>query len=163
MTSKRKAASNRANAQHSSGPRSVAGKRHASRNARKHGLAVPITNDQAWVQRIESLALEIAGNDGDPLRLEEARILAEPELDLTRVAAARTRLLALTGLASQDQSRPNPREPGAAAPPPETKTDDRHGGVTGEQLTAVLKQLLLLDRYDRHALARRNKAIRRLF
>ena len=163
MTSKRKAASNHSNAQGSSGPRSAAGKRHSSGNARKHGLAVPITNDQTWAQRIEFLAIEIAGNDADPLRLEEARIIAEAELDLVRVGAARTRLLELSGITSLCQTQSNPREPRTTAPPVEPASDDGRGGVTGEELIPILDKIVLLDRYDRRALARRNRAIRRLF
>lgn len=169
MTSKRKAASNRTNAQRSSGPATVAGKMHASRNSRKHGLAVPITNDQTWGQRIESLASEIAGNDADPLRWEQARIIAEAELELTRVATARTRLLAFAGITPRDEPQPSRRKPRATGAPVEPEPDDRRsalderGGFTGEELTTVLEQITLLDRYERRAFTRRNRAIRRFF
>jgi hypothetical protein len=123
----------------------------------------PITNDQTWAQRIESLALQIAGNDADHLRLEEARIIAEAELDLVRVRAARTRLLELTGIACLRQPQPKPRKPRSTAPALEPEPDDGSDLVTGEELVHALEQIILLDRYDRRALARRNRAIRRLF
>jgi hypothetical protein len=162
MTSKRKAASNRINGRRSSGPTTAAGKIHSSRNARKHGLAVPITNDQTWLQKIESLALEIAGDDADHWRLEEARILAEATLDIVRVRAARTRLLDLTGIVRLCQRGPKPRKPRSAAPLPETSPDDRRNLVTAEEFEPALKQITLFDRYERRALARRNRAVRRL-
>jgi hypothetical protein len=151
MTSKRKATSNRTNAQRGSGPRTGAGKMHSSRNARKHGLAVPIRSERTWAQRIESLALEIAGDDADRSRLEEARNIAEAELDVVRVRATRTRLLELSGIARLDR------------PQPEPKPQHAHDLFAGDEFLAALEQMILLDRYERRALARRNRATRRLF
>ena len=60
---------------------------------------MPIGNDQIWAPRIESLAQEIAGDNADPGRYQQARVIAEAELDLLRVHVARSRLLELTGVA----------------------------------------------------------------
>jgi hypothetical protein len=132
-------------------------------NARKHGLAVPITNDQRWAHRIESLTLEIADDDNDRLRMEEARIIAEAELDLVRVRTARARLLELSGIAQVTQTEPRPRKIGSGTPLLEAASDKDHEVVTSEAGLGALEQLILLDRYERRALSRRNRAIRRLF
>jgi hypothetical protein len=61
MTSRRKILGNRANAKRSTGPRSAAGKIRAARNARRHGLAIPVWSQQEFAPDIESLARQIAG------------------------------------------------------------------------------------------------------
>jgi len=173
MTSQRKAASNRTNARGSSGARTAAGKMHSSRNARKHGLAVPIAQDQTWGQGIESLAREIAGDNAEPWRYEQACVIAEAELDLQRVRAARRRLFELAGLSclwSRHPMRRHRTRTNAGAPTANNREHhgcDRHARNLDapnslDTLAPVIAQILLLDRYERRALSRRNRAIRRL-
>jgi hypothetical protein len=59
MASERQIAANRRNAQKSSGPRSVAGKTRASRNAYRHGLAA-VRHSETCAVEIDALAVEIA-------------------------------------------------------------------------------------------------------
>ena len=84
MASERQLAANRANAQKSSGPRSAAGKKRASRNALTHGLTTPMSG-VAFVREIEALARQIAGDPKDRVRMAAARDAAEAQLDLVRV------------------------------------------------------------------------------
>ena len=63
MTSPRALYANRANARASTGPRTAAGKTRSARNARRHGLSVPVLRDPALVPEIESLARRIAGEN----------------------------------------------------------------------------------------------------
>lgn len=162
MTSERKAVSNRNNAKRSLGPQSATGKKRASRNARKHGLTAPLTNDQTWAQRIESLALEIADKDVDHWRKEEVRTIAEAEFDVARVRAARTRLLELTEDARSAQGEPARRKTRSGTPQSELASTEERDFVTSDAFVPVLDQLILLDRYERRALARRQRAVRRL-
>lgn len=46
MVSGRKRQANRANAKHSTGPRTAKGKARASRNAQWHGFAIPVAANQ---------------------------------------------------------------------------------------------------------------------
>jgi hypothetical protein len=65
----------------------------ASKNAHKHGLAVPVSIQAGAEARIEEMAQAIAGNNADPGLLELARRIAEAQLDLIRIREARRRLL----------------------------------------------------------------------
>jgi hypothetical protein len=76
----------------STGPRSSAGKRSASRNAIRHGLTVRLSGP-AFERGAESLARKLAGNTDDALTLELACTAAEAELELTRVRQTRTALI----------------------------------------------------------------------
>src|SRR5262245_35215731 len=83
MTSARKASSNRKNAQNSTGPRSEFGRRHSSRNALRHGLAIAIGSDPSFSEDIAALATTLGG--GGQIAGEFARQVAEAELDLLRI------------------------------------------------------------------------------
>jgi hypothetical protein len=115
--SEKKRAANRANARASIGPRTPAGKARVARNARRHGLNLPVMADPALAPEVEALALDICGLGVDaqrqvsalhpahpalhsPLRaaldekLHLARRIAEAEIDLIRVRRARHDLVA---------------------------------------------------------------------
>jgi hypothetical protein len=67
VTSARKCAANRRNAQASTGPRTAAGKARVAHNARRHGLNVAIADDPALAQEAEELAQAICGSLLPPL------------------------------------------------------------------------------------------------
>jgi hypothetical protein len=85
MTSERKAASNRRNAQESTGPKSDVGRRHSRRNAFRQGLAVAIGTDPSFSKEIEGLAATLASGSGGQTIGEFARQAAEAEIDLLRI------------------------------------------------------------------------------
>lgn len=95
MSSDRRVAANRANAQKSTGPRTAAGKARAAGNSRRHGLtaAPPADAVRRWYRVIlddpEAVPYPI---DLDPYR-RAARDLAEAEAQLARVRAAEWQLL----------------------------------------------------------------------
>jgi hypothetical protein len=82
MASERQIAANRRNARKSTGPRSGAGRKRASRNAYRHGLALSITSTAAYAKQLDNLVREIAGDSKDAIVLERARAIAQAELDL---------------------------------------------------------------------------------
>jgi hypothetical protein len=59
MTTARQIEANRANARLSTGPRTERGKARASRNARRHGLSVPVLADSRLAKQVEDLAHRI--------------------------------------------------------------------------------------------------------
>jgi hypothetical protein len=80
MTSQRKIAANRSNSLKSSGPRTAAGKRRASRNGHKHGLAALSCRQPAGSAEVDQLARAICGDEQDPGLIVQARIIAENHL-----------------------------------------------------------------------------------
>ena len=56
MASDRQIAANRRNARKSTGPRSGAGRKRASRNAYRHGLTLSIVSIKEYAKQLETLA-----------------------------------------------------------------------------------------------------------
>lgn len=84
---------NRRNARRSTGPKSAAGKAMVAKNAFRHGLAIPVDLDSALAPEIDRLAIAIAGRTADAHRRARARDIAEAQIDLNRIRAARLALL----------------------------------------------------------------------
>jgi len=132
MISDRKSASNRKNAQKSTGPRSEVGRWHSRRNALRHGLAVAIGTDPSFSKDIEALAIILAGGRSGQSAGEFARQAAEAEIDLLRIRRLRaSQLNAVHG---------NP-------------------GATGKDYSELNESLAKLERYERRALSRRKRAM----
>src|SRR5262249_12734168 len=93
MTSPRAIYATRINARASTGPRSAAGKARSARNARRHGLSVPVLHDPTLAPEIERLARMIAGDEADAEHIEAALRIAEAQVDLVRVRHARRALM----------------------------------------------------------------------
>lgn len=91
--SPRKLEANRANAQASTGPRTTKGKAQSARNARRHGLSIPVHMDPTLSAEIEAIARHLAGAGAAPQRLALARRVAEAQVDVLRVRAVRHRLI----------------------------------------------------------------------
>jgi hypothetical protein len=135
MSTPRQVEANRRNARASTGPTSVTGKTQSAGNARRHGLAIPISTDPALAADTEALAHALAGEDADAERLALARRVAEAQIDLVRVRSARRDLIRL-GL---DLSKPK---------------------QLAYLLNTYAMDLQRMDRYERRALSRRKTAIR---
>jgi glutathione synthase/RimK-type ligase-like ATP-grasp enzyme len=133
VTSDRKIITNRNNAKKSTGPRSVAGRAAARRNARRHGLAVAIGGDPAFHEDIEKLAMALSLASGTQNVSEFAREAAEATLDLARIRKVRAFLFETLYFAD------------TAAPDGMTDLNDK---------------LAKLERYERRAFSRRKRALR---
>jgi hypothetical protein len=93
VTSARKLNANRANARASTGPRTAAGKKRATRNALRHGLSLSALENPTLSAEAANLAREIADEGATPDILELARSVAEAQIDLIRIRQARHDLL----------------------------------------------------------------------
>jgi len=137
MTSDRKIAANRRNSQQSTGPRSVQAKQRIRGNALRHGLRAVALRSPAISAEADRLATAICGKDADQAEREQALIIAESELILMQVRAARVDVI----------------EQMVAIPTPKPERDNQ----------SCLEQLMRLDGYERRALSRRKRALRSLF
>jgi hypothetical protein len=147
MTSDRKIAANRRNSQQSTGPRSVQAKQRIRRNALRHGFRAIALRSPAISAEVDRLATAICGKGADPADRGQALIIAESELILMRVRAARVdvieQMLPIAGTQDPEGTRSAPHEPA--------------------NNLSCLKQLMTLDGYERRALSRRKRALRSLF
>jgi hypothetical protein len=139
MPSNRKIAANRYNAQRSTAPRTARAKQRIRRNALRHGLAAAIVNPPEIPAEIARLAQAICGAHAAPAEREQALIIAECELLLLRVRAARVKVLEeMSSNESMQQS----------------------SVLSRQDATCCFDQLMRLERYERRACSRRERAIR---
>jgi enoyl-CoA hydratase/carnithine racemase len=92
MTSARKLRANRANSLRSTGPKTAAGRSASARNARRHGLGIPVLSDPVLSAEVEAIAQKIAGNTNPDL-VELARRIAEAEVDILRARRIRSDMI----------------------------------------------------------------------
>jgi hypothetical protein len=130
MTTSRQQTANRENARASTGPRTAAGQARAKRNARRHGLAARNRLSGGLAKEVHALAHRIAGSNPSTAVLTAAGRIAEAQIDVVQVRAARRQLIAPPGLSNE-------------------------GTFVWSD---VAKQLRALDRYERRALSRRKRA-----
>ena len=149
MISARKLRANRANSLRSTGPKTAAGRATVARNARRHGLRIPVLSDPAMSAEVDILAQRIAG-DTAPELVELARQIAEAEIDVIRVRRARNDLISRT-LSDSNDRVPVPRQ-----------FPRRLLIIEGLELANLRfgPEFAIFDRYERRALSRRKLAIR---
>lgn len=87
MVSDKQLAANRRNAKRSTGPKTLAGKSTASRNALRHGLSAPSTLNVPLPLRYETLATVLAAGRA-PLA-DMARLATELRLNLNQIENSR--------------------------------------------------------------------------
>jgi hypothetical protein len=175
LTSDAKIKANRANAQASTGPNTARGRARAARNARRHGLSLPLYSDPILSEEVEALACEIAGADANAEIRQLACRIAEAQIDLRRVRRARNQFLTDRLNDEYYESRANRRakvavilkllRPNAPDIPMAALSKYLTSTPQGPQKFATIlsqeaKQLLAMDRYERRALSRRKFAIR---
>jgi hypothetical protein len=185
MASERQIAAKRSNARKSTGPRSGGGKNRSSRNAYRHGLTVSITSSEEFAKQLDKLARQIAGDTEDPILLERARAIAQSELDLARVRRAKVALIErasafgeldpprltptltqmISLLKALDRGRFIPPRPIDSRKPIDTSatTPSQEPYRSAGAVRRVLPELRKLNRYERRAAVRRDRAVRDLW
>ena len=177
MATARQIAANRHNARRSSGPRSGEGKRRSSQNAYRHGLSAGVNGHVESVKDIEALASQIAGNSTDVVVLECARTMAQAEFDLARIRRLKVALVSRVmafGEFEPPATFQSLREinrfckgfdrgelilPERSKPRAMPTTEPER---SAEAIRHALPELMRLNRYERHAAARRAQAMHTL-
>jgi hypothetical protein len=132
MATEKQIAANRANANKSTGPKSVAGKERSSRNSIKHGLSGSATRSSPAATSnaiVAALGIE---------ELTEKQLMAAVDF-----ASAQSELLQIQAVRAAQWSRISLN----------VETDENF---------KELKQLASLDRYERYAHTKRRKAAKKL-
>jgi hypothetical protein len=144
MASEAKIAANRRNARRSTGPRSAAGKARTRFNAFQHGLAAGKLEERLADEAIDTLQAALFGDSLEADEYDLATMAAEAQGELLRVRRAKVEIVndAAKRLRSEDIL------------------------VEGDRIVLAFarkaKTLAACDRYERRALARRNRALRTL-
>jgi len=142
MSSARKLAANRDNAKNSTGPRSTAGKRRASRNAYRHGLAAASNGLLAVNKNTQALTAQIvADTDESVLAVTRAGEVAEAYSFLLHIRALKRQII--------------DRYLGA-------KGAQGMGAVAAPSIKKVIAELFAIERYERRAGARLNTSLKAL-
>jgi hypothetical protein len=71
------------------GPRTPHGKARVARNARRHGLSLPVATDATLAPEISALAGKIAGDEASDARRDAAARIAQAQVDLVRIRRVR--------------------------------------------------------------------------
>jgi hypothetical protein len=160
MATDKQIAANRRNALQSTGPRTPLGKAQSRLNSIRHGLLSKAMADPGFVAGARTLAIKIAREHGQSDHCVEAHIVAEAELTILQARAIRARLLD-TSLSERGNATNEGHcsldgfdENSVVA-----TAEDNHLAST---YLAQLPTLSRLDRYEKTALLRRQRALRSL-
>jgi hypothetical protein len=179
MTSERKVEANRRNARKSTGPRSNSGKKRAARNAFRHGLTKHISSAE-FDRKVEKLARQIGGDNGNKITGELARGAADAMLELARVRRVKVALIERVVALGRFDVAPRfasdkdelawvmQRYCGVTlwegrpkfAVDPVSSMPTQEPQRTAEAVRRILKELSRLARYENRAIGRRDRAIR---
>jgi hypothetical protein len=167
MATERQIVANRQNARKSTGPRSHAGRKRASRNSYRHGLCSGV-----------AAAAECANRGADAVTIEIARSVARAEFELAQIRRVKVALIARMSefgefevwrISIKEEIRRCGRalkrgdpifalSPALSAPEMPSVESER----TAEAVRRALPELVKLDRYERRASARRDRASRQI-
>jgi hypothetical protein len=171
MSSEKQIAANRRNARKSRGPKTPAGKTVSSRNALRHGLASISRHNPAVAPRIEGIARAICADTSNPSLFEQALIIGETTCVLGCVCAERIARMErlLDGTASPPPTLTVPENdrakrdtnPEPSSTRPRVEVEPMHLAMPLDRGTAGVAGIDPLERYERRALSRRNRAVQR--
>jgi hypothetical protein len=102
MATEKQIAANRANAQKSTGPKTVAGKQNSSRNAYRHGLSYPMRLDPVTSAKADVIVHALIGEEANEEKLTLAVEFAQAQLELQRIRSTRADLMANVDLSQLD-------------------------------------------------------------
>ncbi len=162
MATERQTTANKANARNATGPRSRAGRKRSSRNARRHGLgARPIANADL-AKAIEQLARKLAEPTPGVIALEHARTAAYAVFLLARIRQLKVELIE-EQLACPDPDA-DPASSLVASEPAAAQSDSAQLDAErfGAAVRRAMPELRKIERYERRAATQRAEAMSEL-
>jgi hypothetical protein len=167
MASERQVTANRLNARKSTGPKTRAGRQRIQTNAYRHGLAAVLHRES--LAEIETLARQLAQQTTNPVILQHAREAAHAVFVLARIKVLRIAWVQRTYELGTVEFPPASvlrksflafleRKAGLMPLPSQTMPPEGPERLA-EALRRALSQLAKLDRYEKRAVARRNRAL----
>ena len=154
MRSQARREANKHNAARSTGPLTAVGKKRASRNASKHGLTIGIRHDPGTSNKIETLAVAIAGKNATPRLLQAARDVAEAQLEARRLQDFKLALIEL------EATRIHVAMKARGSRDQQYEGTNRSMQHNAEAYVRALPVLAKLERYERRAQSRMRRAFR---
>jgi hypothetical protein len=154
VASERQILANRRNAQKSTGPKTALGKKRSSKNAYNHGLSLPMRNVGSQKQ-LEELARLSAGDASDPKILVLAERAADAQADLMRARNVKTAMLERALMQTRNLAQAE-------------LLDSSRPLLEGEEqpfvnaVQHILPELTKINRYEKRAASRRDRAIHEL-
>lgn len=146
----------------STGPRTSSGKARSRSNSIRHGILSKAIADPTLVAGAQKLAIRIAREHGQPDHCVEAQAVAEAELTILQARAIRARLLD-TGSLEHMRSSPANDEHYSSETCDGTPLIAKAGeNDLASAYLSRLPTLSRLDRYEKTALLRRQRALRSL-
>jgi hypothetical protein len=121
------------------GPRTQAGKRKAAANALRHGLATAVGADPVMAADAARIAAALAGSGRFPRRPDLINRVAEAQAEMMQARGAKAALINLAMAENPAQAE-----------------------SVSEAIVRTLPNLIRIDRYERRAMFRRNRALRLL-
>jgi hypothetical protein len=120
---------------------------------------VCITSDPLFAKRLNDLTREIANDGSGAISLDRASAIAEAELDIVRARLTKVALIERMHTFGAVEDRPGGAVEFAHVTTASTMpSQEAHRTV--EAMRRALPELIKLDRYERRATARRERAIR---
>jgi hypothetical protein len=155
LASERQLRANRLNAQKSTGPKSRAGKKRASQNAYYHGLRAAILPNSEWMAKLAALAREIVDSTGGQINIDQARAIAQAQLEVCRVRSISTAVVTQILASGEHSGRSHAADRAGQRPLLESEPE-RRAEASGPRFS-ILK---VLDRYQSRAVARRERLVK---
>ena len=159
MASERQILANRRNAQKSTGPTTVLGKKRSSKNAYNHGLSLPMRNVGSQKQ-LQELSRLYAGDASDAKILALAERAADAQADLMRVRNVKTAMLERALMKAQGGNRAQPELLDSSRPLLIGEGEEEQSFVNA--VRHILPELTKINRYEKRAASRRDRAIHEL-
>ena len=156
MATERQILANRRNAQKSTGPTTVSGKKRSSKNAYRHGLSLPMCHVRSQKQ-LEDLSRQFAGDESDAKFLGLAERAEDARADLVRVREAKTAMLEHALMQTQVGNRSQPELLDSSRSLLRGNGEEERQFVNA--VRHILPELIKIDRYEKRAAGRCDRAI----